>query len=128
MTEIAPPVPTPMTLEYLVEVFSDQYTKEQVEGFVERLGLEECAQMAEVHAELRNKSEPHPDEALFQVDEEPVSNLVEAFERQFSQEEAEAISAGFDGDVKRAASLYRELTEDYASHMTVEDIIKAGKA
>ena len=32
-----------------------------------------------------------------------------------------------DGDVKRAASLYRGLTEDYASHMTVEDLIKAGK-
>tara|TARA_B100000767_G_scaffold269865_1_gene292463 strand:+ start:922 stop:1308 length:387 start_codon:yes stop_codon:yes gene_type:complete len=127
MTEIAPPVPTPMTLEYLVEVFSDQYTKEQVEGFVERLGLEECAQMAEVHAELRNKSEPHPDEALFQVDEEPVSNLVEAFERQFSHEEAEEVVAGFDGDVIRARNLYRELTEDYASTMTVEDIIKAGK-
>ena len=69
----------------------------------------------------------HPDEVLFKIDEEPVSNLVEAFERQFSQEEAEAISAGFDGDVKRAASLYRELTEDYVSSMSVEDLIKAGK-
>ena len=127
MTETAPPVPTPMTLEYLVKVFSNGYTKEQVEGFVERLGLEECAQMAEVHAELRYKREPHPDEALFQVDEDPVSELVGAFERQFSQEEAEAISAGFDGDVDRAANLYKDLTDGYASHMTVEDLIKAGK-
>jgi hypothetical protein len=72
--------------------------------------------------------ERHPDEALFDIDEEPVSDLVSAFERQFSQEEAEAISAGFDGDVKRAAKLYRELTEYYVSHMTVEDLIKAGKS
>ena len=116
-----------MTLEYLVEVFSNGYTKEQVEGFVESLGLEGCSEMVAAHAELRYKSERHPDEALFDIDIEPVSDLVEAFERQFSQEEAEAISAGFDGDVKRASKLYRELTHDYAGSMTVEDLIKAGK-
>ena len=127
MTETAPPVPAPMTLEYLVEVFSNSYTKEQVEGFVESLGLEGCSEMVAAHAELRYKSERHPDEALFDIDIEPVSDLVSAFERQFSQEEAEAISAGFDGDVKRASKLYRELTHDYAGFMTVEDLIKAGK-
>jgi hypothetical protein len=63
-------------------------------------------------------------------DEDPkaVSELVEAFERQFSQEEAEAISAGFDGDVKRASKLYRELTHEYAGFMTVEELIEAGKS
>ena len=140
MNETAPPRPTPMTLEYLVEVFSNGYTKEQVEGFVESLGLEGCREMVAAHAELRYNGiefseeerleierEPHPDEALFDIDAEPVSDLVEAFERQFSQEEAEAISAGFDGDVKRASGLYKNLTDGYVSHMTVEDLIKAGK-
>ena len=82
MTEKAPPVPNPMTLEYLVEVFSNGYTKEQVEGFVESLGLEGCGEMAAAHAELRYNGiefseeerleierEPHPDEALFDIDE-----------------------------------------------------------
>ncbi len=45
----------------------------------------------------------------------------------FSHEEAEAVVAGFGGDVQRASKLYRELTEDYVSHMSVEDLIKAGK-
>ena len=45
----------------------------------------------------------------------------------FSQDEAEAVVAGFGGDVRRASQLYRELTHDYAGFMTVEDIIKAGK-
>jgi hypothetical protein len=76
---------------------------------------------------MTDKKERHPDEALFDIDIEPVSDLVSAFERQFSQEEAEAVVAGFDGDVKRAAKLYRELTHDYAGFMTVEDLIKAGK-
>jgi hypothetical protein len=70
---------------------------------------------------------PHPDEALFEPDGEPVSALVEAFERQFSQEEAEQISEGFGGDVRRASRLYKDLTEDYVSHMTVEALIEAGK-
>ena len=56
-----------------------------------------------------------------------LTDLEEQFGGAFSQEEAEAVVAGFDGDVKRAASLYRELTEDYVSHMTVEALIKAGK-
>jgi hypothetical protein len=76
---------------------------------------------------MTDNKERHPDEALFDIDEEPVSELVEAFERQFSQEEAEAVVAGFDGDVSRAASLYKRLTDGYVSHMTVEDLIKAGK-
>ena len=127
MAETAPPIPTPMTLEYLVEVFSNSYTKEQVEGFVESLGLEGCGRMVAANAELRYKRERHPDEALFDIDEEPVSELVEAFARQFSQEEAEQILEGFGGDVRRASKLYRELTHDYAGFMTVEDLIKAGK-
>ena len=180
--ETAPPVPTPMTLEYLVEVFSNQYDKTQVEGFVELLGLDRCAQMAEAHAGLRyngiefSEEEPmtfedlveafsdkydreqveawveefgfgeieelaeahlHTKERvkakdpyfleLYKEDIKPMSFLVKQFEGQFSQEEAEAISAGFDGDVKRASSLYEHLTDGYASHMTVEDLIKAGK-
>jgi hypothetical protein len=70
--------------------------------------------------------ERHPDEALFEPDREPASAVVEAFERQFSQEEAEQISEGFDGDVRRASRLYKELTEGYVSTMTVDDLIKAG--
>jgi hypothetical protein len=76
---------------------------------------------------MTDNKERHPDEALFDIDEEPVSELVEAFERQFSQEEAEAVVAGFDGDVSRAASLYKRLTDGYAGSMTVEALIKAGK-
>ena len=53
ITEIAPTIPTPMTVDYLVEVFSNKYTKDQVEGLVERVGLEDCRQMAEHHASLR---------------------------------------------------------------------------
>jgi hypothetical protein len=69
---------------------------------------------------------PHPDEALFDIGSD-LTDLQEQFGGAFSHEEAEAAVAGFDGDVKRAAKLYRKLTEDYASHMTVEDLIKAGK-
>jgi len=61
-------------------------------------------------------------------DPKPVSDLVEAFERQFSQEEAEAVVAGFDGDVSRAARLYKRLTDGYVSFMTVEELINAGKS
>ena len=52
--------------------------------------------------------------------------LVEAFERQFLQEEAEQISEGFGGDVGRASRLYKRLTDGYVSHMSVDDLIKAG--
>ena len=76
---------------------------------------------------MTDKKERHPDEALFDIDEEPVSELVEAFERQFSQEEAEQILEGFRGDVRRASSLYKVLTDGYAGSMSVEDLIKAGK-
>ncbi|MDG1409099.1 MAG: hypothetical protein P8Q50_15165 [Octadecabacter sp.] len=51
----------------------------------------------------------------------------EQFGGAFSQEEAEAVVAGFNGDVSRAASLYKNLTDGYVSHMTVEALIKAGK-
>lgn len=125
--ETAPPVPNPMTVEYCVEVLAEGYTREQVESWVKEQGLDAVAVLAAHTAELRYKSERHPDEALFEIDEEPVSELVEAFERQFSQEEAEAVVAGFDGDVKRASHLYKHLTEGYVSSMTVEDLIKAGK-
>lgn len=114
MAETAPTVPTPMTLEYLVEIFSNQYSKEQVEGFVESLGLEGCGQMAEAHAELRYNGIEF-------------SELEEQFGCAFTQEEAEAVVAGFGGDVSRASKLYRELTEDYVSTMTVEALIEAGK-
>jgi hypothetical protein len=140
MTETAPPVPTPMTLEYLVEVFSNAYTKEQVEGFVESLGLEGCGEMVAAHAELRYNGiefseeerleierERHPDEALFDIGSD-LTDLQEWFGGAFSQEEAEAVVAGFDGDVSRAASLYKRLTDGYAGSMTVEELIKAGKA
>ena len=42
-----------MTIDYLVEVFSNKYTKDQVEGLVERVGFEDCREMAEHHAGLR---------------------------------------------------------------------------
>jgi hypothetical protein len=80
-----------------------------------------------VSPEMAGLRRSHPDEALFEVDEDPVSELVEEFGRQFSQEEAEQILEGFRGDVKRASRLYRDLTEGYAGFMTVEDLIKAGK-
>jgi hypothetical protein len=141
MTETAPPVPTPMTLEYLVEVFSNGYTKEQVEGFVESLGLEGCGEMVAAHAELRYNGiefseeerleierEPHPDDAELEIDSEVIRGwLKEQFGGAFTHEEAEAVVAGFDGDVKRASSLYKNLTDGYVSYMTVEDFIKAGK-
>ncbi|MDC1231491.1 hypothetical protein N8Z54_05080 [Octadecabacter sp.] len=116
-----------MTLEYLVEVFSNGYTKEQVEGFVESLGLEGCREMVAAHAELRYNGIEFSDEELLDIDIEPVSDLVSAFERQFSQEEAEQILEGFDGDVERASKLYKRLTDGYVSTMTVEELIKAGK-
>ena len=75
---------------------------------------------------MTDKKERHPDEALFDIGSD-LTDLQEQFGGAFSQEEAEAVVAGFDGDVSRAAQLYRELTEDYVSHMTVEDLIKAGK-
>jgi hypothetical protein len=77
---------------------------------------------------MTDKKERHPDEALFDIDEEPVSELVEAFGREFSQEEAEQILEGFRGDVRRASKLYKHLTEGYVSFMTVEELIKAGKS
>ena len=77
---------------------------------------------------MTDKKERHPDEALFDIDEEPVSELVEAFGREFSQEEAEQILEGFRGDVRRASKLYKQLTEGYVSTMTVEELIKAGKS
>jgi hypothetical protein len=69
---------------------------------------------------------PHPDEALFDIGSD-VTDLQEQFGGAFTQEEAEAVVAGFDGDVSRAASLYKDLTDGYVSFMTVEDLIKAGQ-
>ena len=69
---------------------------------------------------------PHPDEALFDIGSD-LTDLQEQFGGAFSHEEALAVVAGFDGDVNRAASLYRDLTEDYVRSMTVDDLIKAGK-
>lgn len=126
MTETAPPVPNPMTLEYLVEVFSNGYTKEQVEGFVEKLGLDEVAYMAEVHAKLRYKA----------IEEDPTAEterpenhrmLVDAFGGAFTEQEAVSNAVAFDWDVNRAANLYKNLTDGSASHMSVEDLISAGK-
>ena len=76
--------------------------------------------------QIRADNERHPDEALFEIDSD-FTDLQEQFGCAFSQEEAEAVVAGFDGDVKRASKLYRELTEDYVSSMSVDDLIKAGK-
>ena len=61
MTETAPPVPTPMTVEYCVQVLSEGYTREQVESWVKEQGLDKVAVLASHTAELRYKSEPHPD-------------------------------------------------------------------
>jgi hypothetical protein len=75
---------------------------------------------------MTDKKERHPDEALFDIGSD-LTDLQEQFGGAFSQEEAEAVVAGFDGDVKRASSLYKNLTDGYVSYMTVEDFIKAGK-
>ena len=75
---------------------------------------------------MTDKKERHPDEALFDIGSD-LTDLQEQFGGAFSQEEAEAISAGFDGEVSRAAHLYKNLTDGYVSFMTVEDLIKAGK-
>ena len=184
MTETRPPVPEKMTLEYLVEVFSNHYTKEQVEGFVEVVGLEGCRNLAAGHAELRyngiefSEEDNYPEtleycveelsdkhnkeqveawveefgvkkiaqiasghaqvkegvknkdpyfEDLYEMDLTPKSDLEEQFGCAFTHEEAEAVVAGFNGDVGRASRLYRELTEGYVSFMTVEALIEAGK-
>jgi hypothetical protein len=75
---------------------------------------------------MTDNKERHPDEALFDIGSD-LTDLQEQFGGAFTHEEAEAVVAGFDGDVQRASELYRELTEDYAGSMTVEDLIKAGK-
>ena len=72
------------------------------------------------------EKERHPDEALFDIGSD-LTDLQEQFGGAFTQEEAEAVVAGFDGDVSRAARLYKRLTDGYVSFMTVEDLIKAGK-
>lgn len=126
MTDTAPPVPNPMTVEYCVEVLSEGYFREQVESWVKEQGLDKVAVLAVHTAEMRYKRERHPDEALFEIDSD-FTDLQEQFGCAFSQEDAEAVVAGFDGDVKRASHLYKHLTEGYVSSMSVEDIIKAGK-
>ena len=65
-------------------------------------------------------------DALFDTDSN-LTDLQEQFCGAFSHEEAEAVVAGFDGDLARASTLYKNLTEGYVSFMTVEDLIKAGK-
>ena len=64
--------------------------------------------------------------ALFASDSK-MTDLQEQFGCAFTHEDAEAVVAGFDGDVGRASRLYRELTEGYVSFMTVEALIEAGK-
>ena len=67
------------------------------------------------------------DDVEFEIDSDVIRDWLKGqFGGAFSYEEAKAVVAGFDGDVERASKLYRELTEDYVSTMTVEDIIKAG--
>ena len=83
------------------------------------------AGFSQVVSRPMKKPNPITDEALFEIDSD-FTDLQEQFGCAFSQEEAEAVVAGFDGDVKRASKLYRELTEDYVSSMSVEDLIKAG--
>tara|TARA_B110000503_G_scaffold8062_1_gene11037 strand:- start:961 stop:1188 length:228 start_codon:yes stop_codon:yes gene_type:complete len=73
------------------------------------------------------EKERHPDEALFDIGSD-LTDLQEQFGGAFTQEEAEAVVVGFDGDVSRAASLYKDLTDGYVSFMTVEELIKAGKS
>ena len=119
----------PEILEYCVEELSDKHDKEQVEAWVKEFGVKRIAGIASGHAQVKEgvKNKDPYFETLYEMDLTPVSELVEAFERQFSQDEAEAVVAGFGGDVRRASQLYRELTHDYAGSMTVEDIINAGK-
>ena len=76
---------------------------------------------------MTDNKERHPDEALFDAGEDTLSDLQEQFGGAFSHEEAEAVVAGFGGNVSRASKLYRELTEDYVSFMSVEALVEAGK-
>ena len=69
---------------------------------------------------------PHLDEVLSQIDGN-LTELQERFGGAFEKEEAKAVVAGFDGDVYKAAKLCREPTNDYVSHMSVEDLISAGR-
>ena len=62
----------------------------------------------------------------FSVDSD-LTDLQEQFGGAFSHEEAEAVVAGFDGDFQRSSKLYRELTEDYVSFMSADELIKAGE-
>ena len=94
--ETAPPVPNPITVEYCVEVFSNGYTREHIESWVKEQGLEQVALMAEAHAKLRYNGIEF-------------SELEEQFGCAFSHEEAEAVVAGFDGDLDRASPCISDL-------------------
>ena len=127
----SPPCPAQQSfpLTAPVEELSDKHNKEQVEAWVEEFGVKRIAEIASGHARVKEgvKNKDPYFEDLYEMDLTPQSHLEMLFEGQFSQEEAEAISAGFDGDVRRASSLYKVLTDGYAGSMTVEDLIKAGK-
>ena len=71
------------------------------------------------------EKERHLDEALFDIGSD-LTHLQEQFGGAFSQEEAEAVVAGFDGNVSRAASLYKNLTDGYVSHLTSEPLTNCG--
>ena len=61
----------------------------------------------------------------FSVDSD-LTDLQEQFGGAFSHEEAEAIVLGLMA-IFRASKLYWELTEDYVSFISADDLIKAGK-
>ena len=91
-----------MTLEHLVEALADKYSKEQVEGRVKEFGLKEIEEYAQGHLQVKEgvKDKDPYFEILYAEDIEPQSSLVRQFGGAFSQEEAEAISAGFNGDAR----------------------------
>lgn len=82
--------------------------------------------MAEHHASLRYSWIGFSEQERLEI-ESDLTELQEQFGGAFSQEESEAVVSGFGGDVIRAASLYKNLTDGYVSFMTVEELIKAGK-
>jgi hypothetical protein len=79
---------------------------------------------------------PPPDDALFEVDEDTTAEterpenhimIVDMFGGAYTEQEAISIALGVGGDMARAEKLYKNLTDGYVSHITAENLIKAGK-
>ena len=122
MTAKKAPHPDGALFDILVAAFERQLSQEEAEAI-----LAECG--GDVRRASERCRELVRDYMRFILVEDTTheSDLVRSFEGQFLHEDAEAISAGFGGDVRRASKLHRGLTEGDVSVMTVEELIKAGK-